>query len=192
MRWLAIFLLLLAETAAAQTTYWHRNSAAGDISACVGTDRVLSLTAGPSGLSVAMTEPADMNWNEAVFAGKTFSGLWDCHVGVQVAGGGGGPANEAEIFIERVDSSCNVQETIIEETTPELTRGANNEYDCTGVTKSVTFAAGEGIMFTITDSRGNKLKRFLYAGHSGQAPYYSWILVPAEVVAAPNKLMIIQ
>jgi hypothetical protein len=117
----------------------------------------------------------NVNWNMADQSGGTYNGLWDCHL-TFTANTGGGPANRATIYVDRVDSSCAYQETILVEETGDLVKGTITEYACTGVTDSITFNAGDGIRVYFTRTNGTRNITFRYSGNQTD----SWLLVPAE------------
>ena len=186
MRYLPLLILLFALPAGAQTTFYLRASGevAGDISGCVGTDHGLSETIGASAQTATLTDdtPDTENWNFNDVAGEERSGTWDCHFSV-TCDSGGGPPNAATIQIERVDSSCVSQQTILTHVSGALTEGGQTVIECTDVTStSATFAAGEGIMVTVWQSNGNQNCDLDY---NGAAEDNAFIIVP-DVVAGPT------
>ncbi len=103
------------------------------------------------------------NWNTDSVSGTTLNGAWDCTLNIYVSAGGGSPS-KITYALKRINSSGVVQETIFQEqkTVPKDT---TSDVDCTGdASKSVTFAAGDGVMFTIWETGGTRTIRINYNG----------------------------
>jgi hypothetical protein len=181
MRWLALLSLLLASPALAQTLYLRDGT--GDISGAIGTDRDLNSARGASAQTYTLPGSETDNWNESSMGGSTLNGAWDCTVNVDVSSGGGGP-NRMTVAVYRINSSGVIQETIFSEESGALTKGANTDYACTGVaSKSVTFAAGDGVMFTAYQSNGT---RTITLNYNGADTDDSEIVIPAAATPTPT------
>lgn len=168
-RWLPILLILLAPVAMADDDWYWRNGS-GDIAACVGTDRDLISSVGGSAQGYDLPHgSATDNWNDSTnFAGTFRSGEWTCNVFFDTTSGAGSP-NRATIKVDRVDSSCNVQENIFTHETPNLTKGGRDNLNCDIFIKAVTFGAGEGILITIWESNnGGQTTTLDYNGTVGR------------------------
>lgn len=187
MRWLPLILLLLASTASAQQTLYLRDLVS-TLSSCPGDDRQLTL-AGDTDLKseILGDESPGENWNYQAVASSTLNGAWDCTLRYYVVSGTG-PGNKFTVDLQRVDSSCAVQQTIFSEETGTLSEGSWLTYECTGDTsESVTFAAGEALMLTVYRTNGNQS---ITTRYNAADPNNANVVIPS-VETATQKILII-
>jgi len=162
MKRLILLLLLLAGTAQADTLYLR--DGAGDIDG-PGTDLNFSASRGSSATfqNITSTSNTDYNWNTDSMAGTTLNGDWGCTINIYVSAGGGAPS-KITYWLDRINSSGVWQETIFTQQ-QTVVKDSVNDVACNGATStSVTFAAGDGLMFTIQETGGSRTIRINYEG----------------------------
>lgn len=186
--WIPLAILLIATPAHAVQRFLR--DLAGNSSCAEATNESLETTRGVFDTFIDLPDDtADVSFTGYDMAGVTLDGDWDCQMYVTV-GTGGGPGNRITVTMERVDSSCAVQETIFTEESPNLDKSASTDWSCTAVTsKSVTFAAGEGIKWTVYQSNGSQSVWLHYNRSFG--PRDSDIRIPVIPTGAANKILII-
>lgn len=186
---LLCFLVCFAAPAAAQDTLYMRNQE-GPM-ACSFTDEDFDAARGALATTYRLTTTygdSNISWADDLVAGETRNGTWDCTLNLDVGSGAGGP-NRVTVRFERVNSSCAVQGLIFEEETGTLTKGEITNYECTGSSASITFAAGEGVMVTIWQTNGTRL---IDLNYNGADTNDSEVVIPPIPSPSAKRVFLVQ
>lgn len=148
-------LLIIPYSVLAQTETWYARNTAADVLSC-GSD--LNKDASTTQGTAVATHTLDGTYDYwyADSGPKTIqAGGWNVSFWTTTAGGGG-PAAKVTVVIERVDSSCTVQQSILSEEIG-MSKGTTKEYTTTGSNPgSVTLASGERIIFRFAKTSGTR------------------------------------
>ena len=176
---LAASLFVLVQIVMANPETWYLRSAAG--AACgSGVRESLNQTAGSAATTTVLNGTGD-TWNRTETARTIGAGNWQVLFDA-ATGSGGGPGNRVTVLVERRNSDCVVQQTIINEEV-DLTKGTTQEYStATTDPGNVDFAAGDILTVTLTQTRGNQTVTLRYEG-AASSDADSRLVHPDELVA---------
>ena len=144
---------------------WYLRATSGDILGCSPQfDRDTSRTAG-SGSATEVLDGIYDYWYEPSVARTLAGGTWQASLWVDTASSGSGAT--MTVVVERINSSCVVQQTIINEAIT-LTKGTNQLYSTTPVNAgSVTLTAGQRIVLRTAKTSGNSDATLEFDGAPG-------------------------
>ncbi|MFQ6027167.1 MAG: hypothetical protein ACE5Q6_06725 [Dehalococcoidia bacterium] len=155
---------LVAGVALANPETWYLRATAG--TACgVGDREALNQTVGSAVSTKALDGTGD-TWNRAESPARDIAaGDWQVLFDA-TTDSGGGPPNRVTVLVQRRDSGCNVQQTIINE---EITLSEGTaEYQTSNADPGeVSFADGDILTLTLTQTTGNQTVTVRYAGTAG-------------------------
>lgn len=137
---------------------WKLRTDAGE--ACgPGTREALSLSAGSAGIEKSLA--TENTWNR--LESRSFEvGSWDSKLDI-TTGAGGGPPNKVRFIIERRNSSCVVQQEIVNQERT-LTKGTTCKAYSLGEhgVAQVDFNAGDILTVRIVQTNGNQATEICY------------------------------
>jgi hypothetical protein len=146
---------------------WYARDSAAPLACGPGTRKNLSETVGSSTKALRLDGTGD-TWNKA--ESRTIAaGDWRVAM-VLDTDSGGGPQNRVNVLVQRVNSSCTVQGSDIINETIDVTKGDSGKTYFTTLPNDpgeITFAAGDGVLVTFTDTNGNQWKDVKYDGGVG-------------------------
>ena len=132
---------------------WYARTGTG--AACgPGTRRPLNQTPGTTPATQDIT--SEHTWNRVESARTIAAGNWSVVADVTTGSGGGGP-NRVTCVVERRNSSCVVQETLLNVQSGNLTAGATQEITFGPVSNAaVTFQSGDILTVRFVRSNGSR------------------------------------
>ena len=132
---------------------WYFRTGTG--AACgPGTQRPLNLSNGTTPSTEDIT--SEHTWNRVESVRSIQTGNWSVIIDVTTGAGGGAP-NRVTAVVERRNSSCVVQETILNVQSGNLTAGATEEITLTATgVGQINFVAGDILTIRIVRSAGTR------------------------------------
>lgn len=157
------YLWVGASASTAET--WRARSTNADVLSCGSSLNLdASQTAGSADTGEVMDATYDY-WYEPSTPRTLGAGNWQVHFWVDTASSGSGAT--ATAIVERVNSSCTVQQTIVNEAVV-LTKGSWQQYSTAAVDPgAVTIAAGQRLLFRLAKTAGNSAATLHYNGGVG-------------------------
>jgi len=165
---------------------WYFRSGTG--AACgPGTRRPLESTAGASAATEDIT--TEHTWNRVETATRTIgTGDWSVSIDV-TTGAGTGPQNRVTAVVERRDSSCVVQETLLNVQSGNLTADSTQEVTLTATgVPQVDFAADDILTVRVVRSQGSR-SQVVRFNDAADTDADSRLTTPDEVAGGGSALV---
>ena len=181
----ALFLLFFPLPVQADPEIWYLRSNTG--AACgLGDQESLNQSAGAEVKTKVFDGNGD-TWNRTETVRTIVAGTWQFFFDATTGSGTGSP-NKVTVLVERRNSSCEVQGSPIINKAVATSKGATEEFSTNAATGAVTFATGDILTVTLTQTSGGQTVTLRYDNAAG-SDADSRLVHPAEEVLASESTL---